>query len=132
MNYLQTLPDFLLYFGLAIALLSSFVLIYLRVTPYPEVALIRAGNVAACLALLGAVLGFCLPLASAIAHSVSRTDVILWGGIALLIQIVLHRLMLRLLPEISAGIGRGETAHGLLLGGAALAVGVLNAACMTY
>ena len=40
-------PTFLLYFALALALLALFVAIYVRVTPYREIRLIREGNIAA-------------------------------------------------------------------------------------
>ncbi len=38
------LPNFLLYFALALALLAVFVAIYVRVTQYREFVLIRGGN----------------------------------------------------------------------------------------
>ena len=62
------LPDFLLYFVVALLLLAAFVAIYVRVTPYREFVLIRGGNIAAAISLTGALIGFVLPLASAIAR----------------------------------------------------------------
>ena len=71
-HFLATLPNFLAYFAAAIALLAAFVAIYLYVTPYDEIRLIRNNNVAAAVSLSGAVLGFgigctatCCALASA-------------------------------------------------------------------
>ena len=46
-HFLVTLPNFLAYLGTAIALLAVFVTIYLYVTPYDEIALIRNNNTAA-------------------------------------------------------------------------------------
>ena len=46
-HLLTMLPAFLAYFAVAIVLLALFLLVYLNVTPYHEVALIRAGNSAA-------------------------------------------------------------------------------------
>ena len=69
------LPDFLLYFVVALLLLAAFVAIYVRVTPYREFVLIRGGNIAAAISLTGALIGFVLPLASAIAHSVNPVDI---------------------------------------------------------
>jgi len=46
-HLLQMLPAFLAYFAVAIVLLALFLLVYLNVTPYAELALIRAGNIAA-------------------------------------------------------------------------------------
>ena len=41
LHFLATLPNFLAYLGAAITLLVVFVAIYLYVTPYDEIALIR-------------------------------------------------------------------------------------------
>jgi hypothetical protein len=43
-HLMATLPAFLAYFAVAMVLLALFLLIYLNVTPYHEMTLIRAGN----------------------------------------------------------------------------------------
>src|SRR6266704_3333337 len=104
------LPDFLLYFVVALLLLAAFVAIYVRVTPYREFILIRSGNVAAAISLSGALIGFVLPLASAIAHSVSPLDMAMWSAIALLVQIVVYAIVGRLIPHFGAAIQAGRVA----------------------
>ena len=64
------LPSFLSYLVVAMLLLTGFLLIYVKVTPYDEIDLIRKGNVAAAISLSGALLGFAMPVANVIAHSV--------------------------------------------------------------
>ncbi len=128
MAILHNLPNFLLYFATALGLFSLFISLYLHLTPYAELRLIRQGNLAAAVALLGAVLGFALPLASSIAHSVSVQDMLIWG----LVQALVYGVAARLLPELKQGIAEGELAHGVFLGGLALSVGLINAACMVY
>lgn len=132
MAILHNLPNFLLYFATALGLFSLFISLYLHLTPYAELRLIRQGNLAAAVALLGAVLGFALPLASSIAHSVSVQDMLIWGFIALLVQALVYGVAARLLPELKQGIAEGKLAHGVFLGGLALSVGLINAACMVY
>ena len=44
---LSGFDEFLGYFGLSIAFVAVYLAIYVRVTPYPEIGLIRAGNPAA-------------------------------------------------------------------------------------
>jgi putative membrane protein len=132
MDYVKNLPNFLIYFFTALELLIAFVAIYVRITPYREIALIREGNLSACLSLLGALLGFALPLASAISHSTSVIDMAVWGSVALVVQILVYQLLARMMPEVVQGIARDVTAHGLFVGGISLVVGVVNAACMTY
>ena len=129
---LTGLPWFLVYFVLALALLVAFVAIYGRMTPYDERTLIREGNVAAAISLAGAILGFTLPLASAIAHSVGIVDMLLWGLVALVVQIAVYFAVSRAMPHFAEAIRTGKTASATLLAVLAVAVGLLNAACMTY
>lgn len=123
---------FLAYLGTAAVLTLVYIVIYMWVTPHPEIALIRQNNLAAAIAFAGSLIGFCLPLANIIAGSVGLIDVALWGGVALVVQIVIYFLARLPMPNISQRIEEGELASGIWLGSASLAGGVLNAACMTY
>ena len=127
-----TFDDFLVYLAVSLALLVAFVAIYIRVTPYREIALIREGNMAAAFSLSGSILGFVIPLTSAIRHSVSLGDMAIWGLIALLVQIAAFIVARVIFPSIVTDIPAGKQAQGFVLGALALAVGLLNAACMTY
>jgi putative membrane protein len=126
------LPNFLLYFALALVLLTIFVAIYVRVTSYRELVLIRGGNVAAAISLSGALIGFVLPLASAIAHSVNPVDMVAWGAIALIVQLVVYAAVSRLVPHFREAIEADRAAPAALLAALAISVGILNAACLTY
>lgn len=116
----------------AFVLLAIFVVIYIRITPYREIALIRAGNVAAAASLSGAVLGYCTALASAIANSISLVDMCFWGVVALVIQLLAFGVARLLLPGIISDIPDNKIASGIFLGALSLGLGMLNAACMTY
>ena len=129
---LAGLPAFLSYFAAAIGLLALFLLTYILITPYREIALIREGNPAAAASLSGAILGFVLPLASAIAHSVGLLDMVVWGSIALVVQLLVYFAARSLLPDLARDIPAGKVATGVFLGALSLAIGALNAACMTY
>ena len=126
------LDDFLLYFISSLALLAVFVAIYVRVTPYREFALIRDGNLAATASLSGALLGFIVPLASAVAHSVALWDMALWGIIAMAAQLLAYGAVRLIMPTIASDIPAGKIAPGAFLGVLSLGVGILNAASMTY
>ena len=126
------LPNFLLYFALALVLLTIFVAIYVRVTSYREFVLIRGGNVAAAISLSGALIGFVLPLASAIAHSINPVDMVAWGAIALVVQLVVYAAVSRLVPHFREAIEADRAAPAALLAALAVSVGILNAACLTY
>jgi putative membrane protein len=124
-------PNFLRYLVVSFALAAFFLWIYTLITPWREFALIRAGNTSAATALVGALLGFCLPLANTIAHSVSLTDLVLWSGVALIVQLVVHVAMRLLLPHLKEAIEANQTADGITAGGFAVCAGLINAACLT-
>ena len=125
------LPQFFAYFASALALAGAFLLLYVFVTPHREFALIREGNSAAALQLTGTFLGFAIPVAMVIGHSVSIPDMLLWGAVAALVQLAVFAIIARLLfPAIAARIADRCTAAGIFVGGMGLGVGVLQAACM--
>lgn len=129
---LQSLGSFLVYFVSALVAQAVFVALYIAVTPYHEPTLIRRGNVAASISLGGAVLGFTLPLASAVIHSVSPVDMIVWSVVALVVQLAVFRLAEFALSGIGRHIEEGNVAAGLIMATAALAIGIINAASMSY
>jgi putative membrane protein len=129
---LSGLDEFLLYFGLCIVFVGFFLAIYVHATPYREFALIRAGNAAAAASLSGSLLGFVLPLASAVIHSVNPWDMALWAVIALAVQTLVYLVVRLIVPDVARLIPEGKVSAGVFLGVASLAAGILNAACMTY
>lgn len=131
-RYLYTLPDFALYFVSALILLMIFLAVYTRLTPQHEWHLIKQGNSAAAISLTGATIGFALPLAAAIMNSQSLVDALIWGVVALIIQWGTFIAARYLVPRLPERITKGETAAGIIAGGLGIAVGILNAACMTY
>jgi putative membrane protein len=124
--------DFLAYLAVSLALLAGFVAIYVRVTPHREFALIRDGNLAAAYSLSGALLGFIVPLASAIEYSVGLGDMAIWGLIALFVQVAAFVSVKLMIPTITDDIAAGRQAQGFFLGALSLGVGILNGACMSY
>ncbi len=128
---LSGLGGFVAYFVVAVLLLIIFAEIYSRVTPYKEFQLIGDGNVAAACSMGGALLGFAIPLASVIAHSAGLIDMILWGIIALLVQLGTFMVVKKIFPTIVSDIPANQRSKGIFLGIVSLAVGILNAACMT-
>jgi putative membrane protein len=124
--------DFLVYLAVSLALSALFIAIYIRVTPYREIALIREGNMAASFSLSGSLLGFVIPLAAAVRYSVSLVDMAIWGLIALLVQLAAFVCVKLLIPTITRDIPAGNGAQGFFLGSLSLGAGILSAACMSF
>jgi len=127
---LSTFPNFLVYFVSACVLTAIFLAVYTRLTPHDELGLIRDGNVAAAVALVGSLLGFVIPLASVITHSVNLAELAIWGGVALAVQLGGFMAVRLLLPHVSQAVEQGGLSGGVFLAGLSIALGILNAACM--
>lgn len=130
MNYYETLPHFFAYFLVSIALAIGFVVSYTYVTPHRELTLIRAGNQAVALQMVGTFLGFVLPLAVVIGNSVNLLDVAAWGVIALLTQLATFWVITLLFRDIEKSLTDNCIGSGLFLGGVSLGIGILQAGCM--
>lgn len=119
------------YFGMASVAVVVFVAIYVTVTPHHEFRLIREGNTAAAISLGGAILGYTVPLAKAVSQSASIADMLLWGGVALVAQLVAYGIARLILPHLSSHVAEGKAASGIFLAAISIAIGLLNAAAMT-
>ncbi|KPF71863.1 hypothetical protein IP69_05170 [Bosea sp. AAP35] len=129
---LLKLPDFALFFGASLGLVGIYLLIYTVATSHNEFGLIRQNNVAAALSLGLSLTGFALPLSSAVVHSTTIVDLLIWGVVAIVVQLIVYMLVRIVLPNLSARIAAGELAAALFLGSASLAAGVINAAAMSF
>lgn len=128
--YFDALPHFALYYVVAILLAAAFVVAYVAITPHKEIALIRAGNSAAATQLVGAFLGFAIPLSTVISHSLGITDMVLWALTALIVQIATFWILAKVFPGIEKRIEESCMASGVFIGGVSLAAGIIQAGCM--
>jgi putative membrane protein len=128
---LTGLPAFLAYFCLAALACFAYLFVYTRVTPHDEFELIRKNVPGAALALGLSLLGFALPVASAVAHSADIFDCAIWSLIALCVQVLVLYAARIPVPDLSTRIAAGETGAALWLGLASLTAGLLSAASMT-
>ncbi len=126
--------NFLLYFTLAIAALIAFKWVYTRVTPHDEWTLIKDHqNTASAIAFGGAIIGFAIALSSAITNSVDLIDFLIWAVVALVAQTIAFAIVrFVFMPKIVARIEQDEISAGIFLGAVSIAVGLLNAASMSY
>ena len=111
---LAGLPAFLVYFCTALIAVVAYLFVYTRVTPHDEFQLIRDNDPAAAIALGLSLLGFVLPVVSAIAHSANVIDCLIWSIIALIVQIIVYYIVKIPVPNLSARIASGEMAVAYL------------------
>ncbi|CAN5207512.1 DUF350 domain-containing protein [soil metagenome] len=124
--------NFLIGFVAAGVFAVVFKMIYSVVTPFHEGKLIKEGNTAAALAQWASVLGYVLPLASALAHTADLIEFAAWAALSAVIQIVAFVAVRQLaLPDVKARIEANDMSAAVYLAGLSLTVGLINAACIT-
>ena len=123
--------NYLLHLATAVALVMVYFVIYTRMTPYDEVSLIRQGNHAAALSLAGTLIGFSLPITSALLHTPDYYQFLGWAAGAMLVQILVFQIATRLLKMSKDQIEADNSAFGCLLGGLSIAIGLVNAGAIS-
>lgn len=124
--------NFVLAFVAAGGFTLIFKALYRWITPHDEGALIRAGNPAAAITLGGALIGYVIPVASALNNTHSLPEFVAWAALAAVIQIATFWVIRQVaLKDVSARIERGEIATAIYLFAISVTVGIINAACMS-
>ncbi len=130
-SFLTGFPILLLHSSLTIAMLVVGVLVYVWITPWDELALIRGGNTAAAVSLGGAIVGLAIPLAFAMAASISVWDILIWGPVTLVLQVIAYRIADLVLKDLPARIDAGEMGAAVLMVSIKLAAAAINAAAVS-
>jgi putative membrane protein len=108
-------PDFIIQLGMALGLFIASLIIYVVMTPHKELELIRAGNPSAALAFAGIVIGLAIPLGSCLAHSFGVWDLLIWGVVTLLLQLLAFRFADMFLRNLPRRIAEGDVAAAVFL-----------------
>lgn len=122
---------------LALHLVTTFAIliggmgIYMWITPYEDIKLVREGNTAAAVALGGAFLGLAIPLAGSLAGSVTALDILLWGIITVIVQLICFKLVDLVLRGLPKRIADGEMAAAIFLAFVKIAAGAVVATAVT-
>src|SRR6188768_770286 len=98
---LAGLPAFLVYFCTAIVAVVAYLFVYTRITAHNEFELIRNNVPAAAIALGLSLLGYVLPLISAMTHASNVLDCLIWSAIALIVQVIIYYAVRIPVPNLS-------------------------------
>jgi putative membrane protein len=124
------LPAFLAYFCVSAVAVVIFLMIYTRITAHDEFDLLTRNMPGAAVSLGLSMLGFALPIASAVAHAADIVDCIIWSVIALIVQVIAYYIARIPVPNLSKRIADGELGPAIWLGLASVTAGLLSAASM--
>jgi putative membrane protein len=129
-SFLSGFPVLLLHFAVTSGMLAAGVAFDTALTPHHELRLVRAGNVAAAVSLAGAILGMGIPLAFCMAGSLNVFDILVWGTVTLVLQLIAYKVTDLMLPSLPHRIEAGELAPAIVLVAVKLAVAAINAAAV--
>ena len=124
------LPIFMLHGGTAILMLIVGAFIYSKITPWNELDLIMEGNTAAAVSFSGAILGIAIPLAAALSSSISIWEIVVWGSVAIILQITGFLILDLVLPNLSEQIKANKIAAGIFIASNKIALALMNAAAV--
>jgi putative membrane protein len=124
------LPVLGLQLAVTLALLAIGVACYMAVTPFHEMRLVREGNTAGGIVLMGAVVALAIPLAATLATSLVTLDILLWGLVAVVLQLLAFLLTAALFRGLRTMIEAGNAAAACVVVGIQLAVALINAGAM--
>ena len=121
-------PHFLISTGAAGLMLLMASTVYVLLTPWKELSLVRSGNTAAGVALGGAIIGLAIPFSSTLASSMTLPGLLIWGAIALLMQLIAYRVADLILRDIPGHIAKDEIGAATVLAAAKLSAALILAA----
>ena len=130
-SFLAGFPVLMLHSSVTLAILVVGVFVYIKITPYDDIPLIKVGNTAAAVSLSGAIIGFAVPLAFAMASSITVYEILIWGPVTLLLQLVAYRITDAVLSDLPKRIVEGEIGPAIFLVSIKIAVAAINAAAVT-
>src|SRR3954464_4524150 len=116
------LPALLAHFGLVLALLIVGIFVYMAVTPFRERELVRNGNPAAATVLGGALVALAIPLAALLATTGAFLDILVWGLVAVLLQLLTVAIVSHLLRGMRAMVEAGQVAAAIPLVAAQISI----------
>jgi putative membrane protein len=136
--------NFFTYLAVTIPLLAFGIFVFLFTTPYKEYQLIADGantddpqKVAAAKAaahdLGGKIIGLAIVLASAVFHAVSLMDLVVWGILGTVFQVLVFYLFELVTPfRVVSEIPKGNVSVGIFASRLSIAAGLLMAALISY
>ncbi len=130
-SFLAGAPVLFSHFAITVAMLALGVLVYVWLTPHAEFELIRSGNIAAAISLMGAIVGIGVPLAFCLAASFTVWDILIWGTLTVAVQLVAFKVADLLLKDLSKRIEANEIGPALVLVAIKMSVAAINAAAVS-
>ena len=129
-SFVKGFPQFLIHGGVTLALLVAGCVVHVLLTPMKEMRLIRAGNISAGISVGAVIVGLAVPMSACLATATTVYDILIWGVVAILLQLLAFRVADLLLHDLPKRIERDEVGAALVLAGVKVAAAMVMAAAL--
>jgi putative membrane protein len=129
-SFVTGFPEFMLHAGVTLSLLIAGCVVHVLLTPMAEIRLIREGNVSAGVSLGAVIIGLAIPMGACLATAVSVYDILIWGAVAILLQLLAFRAADLILRDLPRRIERDETGAALVLAAVKIAAAIVMASAL--
>jgi putative membrane protein len=129
-SFVKGFPDFMIQAGVTLALLIAGCILHVLLTPMKEMRLIKEGNVSAGISVAAVIVGLAIPMAACLSTAATIYDILIWGAVAILLQLLAFRVADLLLRDLPKRIERDEIGAALVLAGVKLAAAMVMAAAL--
>ncbi len=127
----MAIGSYFTYLFASVVMLGIFSKIYLIITPYDELALIRQGRGAPCVSLAGTLIGYSLTLSASAIYNNSLFVFVIWAIFAMVIQLLGYMAMVKVVGNVKEEMQKNNMAVGGLMGLSGLVLGIVNAGCLS-
>ncbi|WP_201716162.1 DUF350 domain-containing protein [Rossellomorea arthrocnemi] len=131
----EALLSFLAHVGTGLGLMILGITVFAFTTKFSEATLIREGNIAVALKLWGKAIGLAIVIYTVWANSLNLLDAFIWGLIGIATQVIAYWIIEYVLTprtNLAKKVEEGNIAIGFSLFSAAIVVGLIVAASLTY
>jgi putative membrane protein len=129
-SFVNGFPEFMIQGGLTLAMLMAGCIVHILLTPMKEMQLIKAGNISAGISVAAVIVGLAIPMTACLATANSIYDLLIWGVVAILLQLLAFRVVDLILRDLPHRIERDEIGAAILLAAVKLAAALVMAAAL--
>jgi putative membrane protein len=129
-SFVKGFPDFLIQAGVTLGLLIVGCTVHILLTPMKEWKLIRAGNVSAGISIAAVIIGLAIPMAACLSTATSIYDILIWGAVAILLQLLAFRVADLLMHGLPKRIEQDEIGAAFVLAAVKIGAAMVMAAAL--
>lgn len=129
-SFVKGFPEFMLHGGVTLALLIAGCVVHVLLTPMKELKLVRDGNISAGISLCAVIVGLAVPMSACLVTALSVYDILIWGVVAILLQLLAFRAADLILRDLPRRIERDEIGAALVLAAVKIAAAIVMASAL--